>query len=112
MKKIEVIIRPENLEPLKEALLSAKVDGLTINQVLGCGKQYGWTEHHRGSDILMNTIPKIEIKMITVEERVEEIISIVFKICQSGELGDGKIFISDVSECIHIRTGERGVVAI
>ena len=112
MKKIEAIIRPEALEPLKDALVAAKVDGITINQVLGCGNQHGWTEHHRGSDVIMNTISKVEIKMVISDNRLEEILGIIIDIAHTGEVGDGKIFISTVEDCIRIRTGERGVKAI
>ena len=112
MKKIEAVIRPERLELLKDALIIAKVNGITINQVVGCGNQHGWTEHHRGSEVIMNTIPKVEIKMIVSEERLEEIIAIIIKIAKTGAVGDGKIFISNIEDCIRIRTGERGNIAI
>ena len=112
MKKIEAIIRPEALEPLKEALLAAHVDGITISQVLGCGKQHGWTEHHRGSDVIMNTIPKVKVTLVVTEKRLEEIVGIIIEISRTGEVGDGKIFISDICDCIRIRTGERGEKAI
>ena len=112
MKKIEAVIRPERLELLKDALIIAKVNGITINQVVGCGNQHGWKEHHRGSEVIMNTIPKVEIKMIVSEERLEEIIAIIIKVAKTGAVGDGKIFISNIEDCIRIRTGERGNIAI
>jgi len=112
MKKIEAVIRPERLELLKDALILAKVNGITINQVVGCGNQHGWKEHHRGSEVIMNTIPKVEIKMIVSEERLEEIIAIIIKVAKTGAVGDGKIFISNIEDCIRIRTGERGNIAI
>ena len=112
MKKIEAVIRPERLELLKDALILAKVNGITINQVVGCGNQHGWKEHLRGSEVIMNTIPKVEIKMIVSEERLEEIIAIIIKVAKTGAVGDGKIFISNIEDCIRIRTGERGNVAI
>ena len=112
MKKIEAVIRPERLELLKDALILAKVNGITINQVVGCGNQHGWKEHHRGSEVIMNTIPKVEIKMIVSEERLEEIIAIIIKVAKTGAVGDGKIFISTIEDCIRIRTGERGNIAI
>ncbi len=112
MKKIEAIIRPENLETLKEALMAAKINGITIQQVFGCGNQYGWTEYHRGSQILMNTLPKVEFMMVVPDERVEEIIALITKISHTGEVGDGKIFVTDVVECVRIRSGERGECAI
>jgi nitrogen regulatory protein P-II 1 len=112
MKKIEAIIRPERLEQLKDALMQAHVDGITINQVSGCGKQHGWTEHVRGSEVFMNVRPKVEIKIVTSDERVEEIIGLIVNVSRTGEVGDGKIFVTDVIDCVRIRTGERGGLAI
>lgn len=112
MKKIEAIVRPEQIETLKEALLKAKINGITINQVFGCGNQYGWTEYHRGSEIIMNTLPKVEFKIVVSDERLEEIISIITQNTQTGEVGDGKIFITEVIDCIRIRSGERGENAL
>ena len=112
MKKIEAIVRPEQIEILKDALLKAKINGITINQVFGCGNQYGWTEYHRGTEIIMNTLPKVEFKIVVPDERLEEIISIIIKNTQTGEVGDGKIFVTDVIDCIRIRSGERGNAAL
>jgi len=112
MKKIEAIVRPEKLEPLKEALLKKQVNGLTINQVLGCGKQYGYTEYVRGNTIIMNTLPKIEITLVVPDDRLEEIIDTIIDIAQTGKFGDGKIFVSDIVDCIRIRTKERGEKAL
>lgn len=112
MKKIEAIIRPEALEPLKTELLKIKINGLTINQVLGCGKQYGFTEYVRGNEIILNTLPKIEIKMVVPDERVEEVVETIISATETGEMGDGKIFICDVLDCIRIRTREHGESAL
>lgn len=112
MKKIEAIIRPEKLEPLKDALLKMQINGITINQVLGCGKQYGFTEYVRGNTIIMNTLPKIEIKIVVPDERLDEIVETIISIAETGNYGDGKIFISEVIDCIRIRTKERGESAL
>lgn len=112
MKKIEAIIRPENLEELKEALLAKKISGITINQVFGCGNQFGFTEYVRGNTVIMNTLPKTEIKMVVSDDKVEEIVDLITSIVRTGEFGDGKIFISDVIDCIRIRTKERGDSAL
>lgn len=112
MKKLEAIIRPSNLEELKDALLKANVNGLTISQVLGCGTQHGWTEHYRGSEVIMNCLQKIKVSMVVPDDRMEEIIDLISSIAKSGEVGDGKIFITDVADCVRIRTGERGDVAL
>ena len=112
MKKIEAIIRPECLEPLKDALLKNKINGITINQVFGCGNQYGFTEYIRGNTVIMNTRPKTEIKLVVPDERLEEIIDIITSVAATGEFGDGKIFVSEISDCIRIRTKERGIDAL
>lgn len=112
MKKIEAIIRPEKLEPLKDALISNKISGITINQVFGCGKQYGFTEYIRGNTVIMNTLAKVEIKIVVPDEKLEEVIDLITSVAETGEFGDGKIFISDVIDCVRIRTKERGACAL
>jgi nitrogen regulatory protein P-II 1 len=112
MKKIEAIIRPEKLEPLKDALLKKQISGITINQVFGCGKQYGFTEYVRGNTIIMNTLSKVEVRIVVPDERLEEILDIIISVAETGEYGDGKIFISEVLDCIRIRTKERGEIAL
>ncbi len=112
MKKIEAIIRPEKLEQLKDALLAAKVPGITINQVSGCGNQHGFKEHIRASEVILNTLPKVEIKVVVPDERLEEIINIICDIAKTDHVGDGKIFVMDVVECVRIRTNERGDIAL
>lgn len=112
MKKIEAIIRPEKLEPLKDALLENKISGITINQVFGCGNQYGFTEYIRGNTIIMNTLSKVEIKIVVPDERLDEIVDIITSVAVTGEFGDGKIFVSEVLDCIRIRTKEHGNSAL
>ena len=112
MKKIEAIIRPEKLEPLKDALLQRQISGITINQVFGCGKQYGFTEFVRGNTVIMNTLSKVEIRIVVPDERLEEIVDLIISVAETGEYGDGKIFISEVLDCIRIRTKERGDAAL
>jgi Nitrogen regulatory protein PII len=113
LKKIEAIIRPEKLEELKDALLKNQISGITINQVFGCGKQYGFTtEYVRGNTVIMNALPKTEIKLVVPDNKVEEIIELITSVASTGEFGDGKIFISEVIECVRIRTKERGESAL
>jgi nitrogen regulatory protein P-II 1 len=112
MKKIEAIIRPEKLEELKDQLHKAKVTGITISQVLGCGQQLGWTEHYRSNEVFINVLPKVEVKIIVESDKAEEIIKLIIETTRTGEVGDGKIFVSDIADCIRIRTGERGSSAI
>ena len=112
MKKIETIIRPEKLEALKEALNRIQIRGITIVPVMGCGNQLGWTESVRGSDTLLTVLPKIMLILIITDEKIEETISAIIDVAKTGEVGDGKIFISEITDCIRIRTGERGEGAI
>lgn len=112
MKKIEAIIRPCKLEDLKEALLAIDVDGITITQVMGAGKQKGWKEFYRGSEITLNVLPKVKLELVSTDEKVELITETIIKYSQTGEVGDGKIFISELQDCIRIRTRERGNAAI
>lgn len=112
MKLVEAIIRPEKLEPLKDAFLEAKVNGMNVRQILGCGNQFGWVAHNRGTSVMMNMLPKIEIKVVVVDDKVEEIVQLIMNTVRTGEIGDGKIFIKPVEECIRIRTGERGDIAL
>lgn len=106
------IVRPEKLEPLKDALFDANVTGMTISQVNGCGNQHGWTEYFRGNEVLLNMVPKIKFEIVVDDKEVEGLISIIEDVARTGNVGDGKIFISPVEEVIRIRTGERGDAAI
>ena len=112
MKKIEAIVRPEKLEELKDALKKGKINGITINQVMGCGHQHGWTEHFRGNEVLVNFLPKVEVTIIVEDKKVEDVVNLIIDTVKTGEVGDGKIFISNVSECIRIRTGEKNSQAL
>lgn len=112
MKRIEAIIRPEKLVEIKEALKENKIDGVTISQVMGCGQQHGWKEYYRGSEVITNVLPKIEVKIVIQDERLEEVIKLISDVARTGEVGDGKIFVTNIEECIRIRTGERGNTAI
>ena len=112
MKKVEAIIRPEKLEDLKDALLKVSVHGMTINEVMGCGNQHGYTEYHRGSEVIINTLPMVKVEIVMVDEKVEGAIALIEEIARTGNPGDGKIFISTIDEAVRIRTGERGMEAI
>ena len=108
MKQITAVVRPEKLEPLKEALFNAGVSGMTIYQVQGCVNQHGWKEYVRGSEVLLNMVPKVKFEMVVDNSEVEELIDLICQISKTGEVGDGKIFVSTVDEVVRIRTGERG----
>lgn len=112
MKRIIAIVRPEKMELLKSALFSANVRGMTISQVSGCGNQHGWKEYYRGNEVLLNMVPKVKFELVCDNDSVESIVSIIQDAAKTGEVGDGKIFISPVEEVIRIRTGERGEEAV
>ena len=112
MKRISAIVRPEKLEPLKEALFGVNVSGMTITQVMGCGNQHGWSEFYRGTEVLLNMIPKVKFELIVADEDVEHLIDLICATAATGEVGDGKIFISPVEEIVRIRTREQGEEAI
>lgn len=112
MKKITAIVRPEKLEPLKDALFKADVDGMTISQVQGCGNQHGWKEYFRGTEVLLNMLPKVKFEFVVTDDEVDSLIDTICSTARTGNVGDGKIFISNVEEAVRIRTGERGAEAI
>lgn len=112
MKKITAIVRPEKLESLKEALFAAQVGGMTISQVQGCGSQHGWKEYYRGTEVMLNMIPKVKFELVVDDEQVEPLIDLVRATARTGEVGDGKIFIFPVEEVVRIRTGETGTAAV
>jgi nitrogen regulatory protein P-II 1 len=112
MKKIETIIRPEKLEPIKEALHAMSINGLTVSPVMGCGNQLGWKEVVRGTDTVLTVLPKIKLELVVPDDRLEEIVTKIMEVARTEEVGDGKIFISEILDCIRIRTGERGPTAL
>ena len=112
MKKIEAIIRPGKLDEVQAALDQFGVSGLTVTQVIGCGKQKGHTQIYRGVEYKVYLLPKVKIEMVVKDQAVEPIIQIISKAARSGEVGDGKIFIYPVEEAIRIRTGETGEDAL
>lgn len=112
MKKISAIVRPEKLEPLKDALFAAKVSGMTISQVHGCGNQHGWKEYYRGTEVMLNMVPKVKFEIIVNDDLVDAVVDLICRTAKTGEVGDGKIFIFPVDEVVRIRTGERGDAAI
>ena len=108
MKKIEAMIQPHKMEEVKDALLAAGVDGMTISEVRGHGRQKGHTEVYRGSEYKIDLLPKVKIELFAANERVEQIVSVLSAAAKTGKIGDGKIFISPVDDAIRIRSGERG----
>jgi nitrogen regulatory protein P-II 1 len=112
MKKILAIIRPDKLEEVKQALEEIGCHGLTVKEVRGRGIQLGITESYRGHDYKVDLLPKTEIEIVTNETELDNIVDTIVKTAQTGDIGDGKIFILPVEEVIRIRTGERGEKAI
>jgi nitrogen regulatory protein P-II 1 len=112
MKKIECIIRPIRFEMVKEALNEIGIRGITVVDVRGFGRQQGHTEKYRGSTYTVNLLPKLKLEIVVADNRVEEVLAVIVETARTGEIGDGKIFISDVEEIIRIRTGERGEAAL
>src|SRR5262245_60282007 len=112
MKKIEAIIRPHLLESVKDALQTLGVQGMTISEVKGFGRQKGHTEVYRGSEYKAEFVPKLKIEVILDDEIVENAIDSIIKTARTGKFGDGKIFLFPVDEAIRIRTGEHGEDAV
>jgi nitrogen regulatory protein P-II 1 len=112
MKKIEAIIRPHLLESVKDSLQTLGVQGMTISEVKGFGRQKGHTEVYRGSEYKVEFVPKLKIEVVVDEEIVENAIETIVKVARTGKFGDGKIFVFPVEEAIRIRTGEHGVNAV
>ncbi len=112
MKKIEAIIRPGKLEDIKNALAKYNVHGLTITQVMGCGKQKGKTEYYRGAVVELTLLQKLKVEIVAADNDVDNIIRIICDAARTGEIGDGKIFIYDIENVYRIRTGESGDIAI
>ena len=112
MKKIEAIIRPFKLDEVKEALVEEGIRGLTISEVRGYGRQKGHTETYRGSEYQIEFIPKIKIEIVVNDALLDKVIDAILRTAKTGQVGDGKIFISDVQEVIRIRTEESGSQAL
>jgi nitrogen regulatory protein PII len=112
MKKIEAIIKPFKLDEVREALVEIGVRGMTIGEVKGFGRQKGQTELYRGSEYHIDFLPKIKIEVVASDEEQQEIVDAIIERASTGSVGDGKIFISEVSEVIRIRTRESGDAAI
>lgn len=112
MKKIEAIIRPFKLDDVKEALLEEGIKGLTISEVRGYGRQKGHKETYRGSEYRIEFVPKIKIELVIPDTSLEKVIDAIVRTAKTGQVGDGKIFVSDISDVIRIRTEESGEDAL
>lgn len=112
MTKVEAIIQPSKLEPVKEALLEVGVEGMTIVEVRGHGRQKGHTEIYRGREYTVDLLPKIKLELVLSDELVDRAVQTIISVTRTGRIGDGKIFLSRIDEAIRIRNEERGATAL
>ena len=112
MKQVTAIIKPFKLDEVREALAEVGVNGLTVTEVKGFGRQKGHTELYRGAEYVVDFLPKIHVEMVVADELVDGVIESIVKAARTGKIGDGKIFVSDVHQAIRIRTGETGDTAL
>jgi nitrogen regulatory protein P-II 1 len=112
VKKIEAIIKPFKAEPVKEALMAAGVEGMSLSEVKGFGRQKGHSEIYRGTEYTVDFLPKIKFEMIVPDDRAQRAVEAILGAAKTGKIGDGKIFVTEVEEAVRIRTGVRGTEAL
>jgi nitrogen regulatory protein P-II 1 len=112
MKKVEAIIKPFTLDEVKEALSTIGIQGLTVSEVKGFGRQKGHTELYRGAEYVVDFLPKVKLDIIVRDDQVTQVVDTIEKTAKTGRIGDGKIFVCSVEEVVRIRTGERGADAV
>lgn len=112
MKKIEAVIKPFKLEEVKDALHDAGIQGLTVTEVRGFGRQKGHTEIYRGTEYTVDFLPKIKIEVVVADNLVDTVLPAILKASKTGKIGDGKVFVSPVERAVRIRTGEQGDEAV
>lgn len=112
MKKIEAIIKPFKLEEVKDALSEVGIEGMTVSEVKGFGRQKGHTEIYRGSEYTVDFLPKIKVDLVVADEQLDRAVAAILKSAKTGKIGDGKVFVSHVEEAVRIRTEEKGEAAV
>lgn len=112
MKKIEAIIKPFKLEEVKDALSDIGIEGMTVSEVKGFGRQKGHTEIYRGSEYTVDFLPKIKLEIVVSDSRVDGAVTAIVKAAKTGKIGDGKVFVSNIEEAVRIRTDEKGDTAV
>jgi nitrogen regulatory protein PII len=112
MKKIEAIIKPFKLEEVKDALGEVGIEGMTVTEVKGFGRQKGHTEIYRGSEYTVDFLPKIKVELVIADSQVDTAVATIIKAAKTGKIGDGKVFVSTVDDAVRIRTEERGELAV
>jgi nitrogen regulatory protein P-II 1 len=112
MKMVEAIVKPFKLDEVKEALTKAGIQGMTVEEVKGFGRQKGHTELYRGAEYSVDFLPKVKIQILVPDDKAAEVVQVITDAAKTGKIGDGKIFVTNVEEVIRIRTGEKGPDAI
>jgi nitrogen regulatory protein P-II 1 len=112
MKKIEAIIRPFRIDDVREALGEIGVKGMTLTEVKGYGRQKGHTELYRGSEYQIDFLPKLKLEIVVADKMVDQVVDVILKAAKTGQVGDGKIFISSIDDVVRVRTGESGEAAL
>ncbi|HEY2801528.1 MAG TPA: P-II family nitrogen regulator [Chthoniobacterales bacterium] len=112
MKKIEAVIKPFKMEDVREALAEIGVEGMTVSEVKGFGRQKGHTEIYRGSEYTVDFLPKVKFEIVLPDDRAQQAVEVITQAAKTGKIGDGKVFIFDVEQAIRIRTDERGAEAV
>ncbi|MDZ7758796.1 MAG: P-II family nitrogen regulator [Desulfovermiculus sp.] len=112
MKRVVAVIKPFKLDEVKDALTEIGVKGMSVSEIRGFGRQKGHTEIYRGAEYVVDFIPKIKVEVVVADQRVEEVVQAIRDAAKTGKIGDGKIFISTIEDCVRIRTGERGENAL
>ena len=112
MKKIEAIIKPFKMEDVREALAEIGIEGMTVSEVKGFGRQKGHTEIYRGSEYTVDFLPKVKLEIVIADELASRAVDLITQAAKTGKIGDGKVFVTEVEQAIRIRTGERGAEAV
>jgi nitrogen regulatory protein PII len=112
MKKLEAIVKPFKLEEIKDALAEIGIEGMTVTEVKGFGRQKGHTEIYRGSEYTTDFLPKVKVEVVLPEDRAEAAVNAIVKAAKTGKIGDGKIFVTSIEDVVRIRTEEKGALAV
>ncbi len=112
MKKIEAVVKPFKMEAVKDALAEIGVEGMTVSEVKGFGRQKGHTEIYRGSEYTVDFLPKVKFEIVIADDRVQKAVEAVLRAAKTGKIGDGKVFVTEVEQAVRIRTGETGAEAV
>ncbi len=112
MKRIEAIIKPFKIDEVKQALSKAGIQGMTVSEVKGFGRQKGHTELYRGAEYVVDLLPKVKVELLVTDSQVSDVVQVIETAARTGKIGDGKVFVRPVDEVVRIRTGERGADAV